>query len=250
MGTAPWWVELFREDYYRFEGRHTPEDRTRAEVETLERALALQPGDRVLDLCCGWGRHSVPLAARGYRVTGLDLSEPELALARQAAAEAGVAVEWVQADMRDVPPGPFDGAFNLWTSFGYFEEERENQRVLDGVGRALRPGGRFLLDHWNVLWLVNRPRDQRVKEYGDGSLMLDGRDLDVRTGRVHAGFLFVAEDGARRRHRVSVQGYTPWELSRMLGRAGMRVLDVWGDWAGRPLRHDSLRMIVLAERSP
>jgi SAM-dependent methyltransferase len=245
---VPWWVELFREDYYRFEGRHTPEDRTRAQVDFVERALALSPGERVLDLCCGWGRHSVELATRGYRVTGLDLSESELALARRAAERAGVDIEWVHADMRDVPPGPFGGVINLWTSFGYFADEAENQRVLDGMGRALRPGGRFLLDHWNMFWAMAQPSEQRVKRYDDGALMLDSRELDLRTGRIQAEFIFVEQDGTRHRHPISVQGYTPWDLERMLRQAGLRVVEVWGGWDGQPLRHDSLRMIVLAER--
>jgi D-alanine-D-alanine ligase len=80
--------------------------------------LALPPGAALLDLACRQGRYPIALARQGYRVTGLDLPASHLALARQAAAAEGVAVTWVEADMRDLPTWPFDAIINLFSAFG------------------------------------------------------------------------------------------------------------------------------------
>ena len=95
--------------------------------------LALPPEGRILDLACGYGRIAVPLARRGFQVTGLDLSKPLLAIARERAAQAGVTVEWRRADMRDIPSewsGQFDAVISIWNSFGYFRRRsREPARA-------------------------------------------------------------------------------------------------------------------------
>ncbi|HEX3213864.1 MAG TPA: class I SAM-dependent methyltransferase, partial [Actinomycetota bacterium] len=121
-----------------------PAERTAAEVNGVVGQLGLAPGARLLDLCCGPGRHAVPLAQLGYRVTGLDLSRP--LLARAAAAAAGQRVGLVAADMRRLPfaDGSFDAVLNLFNAFGYLEDEAQDELVLAEVARVLAPGGRFL----------------------------------------------------------------------------------------------------------
>src|SRR6185503_17029472 len=100
----------------------------------LER-LELDPGARVLDVACGHGRHSLELARRGFAVTGVDLSARSIAVAREAAEREGLRATFVERDARDLDfDGEFDAAVNLFTSaIGYFDEEAENQRVVDGV---------------------------------------------------------------------------------------------------------------------
>ena len=99
-------------------------------------------GVRLLDLCCGHGRHAVPLAQLGYRVSGLDLSRPLLARAAAAAAAQGQRVGLVEADMRRLPfaDGSFDAVLNLFHAFGYLEDEAQDELVLDEVARVLAPG--------------------------------------------------------------------------------------------------------------
>jgi 2-polyprenyl-3-methyl-5-hydroxy-6-metoxy-1,4-benzoquinol methylase len=123
----PWYQSVFERDYYDYfyiggpRGFLSPEQeaqRTDAQVDFIEKALGLPDGARVLYLCCGHGRHAVRLAQRGYRVTGLDLSAYHIRLAKAAAREARVDVEWVRADLRDVPRGPFHAVINMFTTFG------------------------------------------------------------------------------------------------------------------------------------
>src|SRR5205814_3776760 len=125
-----------------------PPEKTEREVDDLLRLLKLPPGSAILDLGCGYGRHALPLAQRGYQVTGFDKSEHLLRLAQQSDAIAQrVQVRWIHGDMRDIPfTNEFDAVLSLFSSFGYFEEEEENQRVLHQVQRALKPGGLLLMD--------------------------------------------------------------------------------------------------------
>ena len=129
MGTEQqaWYVNFFGDDYLNIY-RHTfTAERTEKEVAFAERQLGLKAGARVLDLCCGPGRHSVLLAKRGYRVTGLDLSQPYLDLAQRAATDSKVAFDTVSADMREIPFNDyFDAAINMYSSFGYLESEAED----------------------------------------------------------------------------------------------------------------------------
>src|SRR5204863_7350641 len=116
--------------------------RTGRQVEFIVEKLGLGEGSRVLDLACGRGRISIGLAQHGCRVTGLDLSPRSLELARSDAEAAGVEIEFVRRDMRDLDAeGEFDAVVNVFTSFGYFPAQEEDERVLAAVARALVPGG-------------------------------------------------------------------------------------------------------------
>ena len=131
---------------------HAGDDRTEKEVAFLTERLALMPGAAILDLACGHGRHSIALARLGYTVTGVDLSAPSLERARAATAAQGVDVRFVHADMRAIDfEAEFDAVVNLWSSFGYFADSADDERVLANVARALRPGGAFVLEGVNGL---------------------------------------------------------------------------------------------------
>ena len=254
----PWYETLFERDYYDYyyiggpRGFFTPEQRAQqdeSQVDFIERALELPPGARVLDLCCGWGRHAVRLAQRGYRVTGLDLSAYHIQLANQAARAAGVQAEWLRADMRDVPGrNRFDAVINCFTAFGYFDEQSEDQRVLDGVARALRPGGRFFIDTINHDGLMARFRESDAIVRPDGSLRIEVRRYDVLTGRTNVEWIYVDSEGKRRKAFHSLRLYTYTEFATMLAKAGLRVVRTWGNFDGSELSMHSPRMMVMVEK--
>src|SRR5690606_12128167 len=124
-----WWRAFFDETYPR---RYAIDEGTTAAEVAMLRQLLPPPPARVLDAACGQGRHSIALAQAGYTVTGVDASGPLLAIARAAAAEAGVSVEFVEADLREFSTErSFDAAINMFTAFGYFEDDAENLRVLN-----------------------------------------------------------------------------------------------------------------------
>ena len=152
---SAWYVDFFADDYLNIYSHIFTAERSAQEVSFAERILKLTPGARVLDLCSGQGRHSVPLAQQGYRVTALDLSPAYLRLAERAAEAHKVTLDTIAADMRSIPfAGRFDAVINMYSSFGYLESESDDLRVLESVAAALKPGGRFFLDMLNREWAV------------------------------------------------------------------------------------------------
>ena len=239
-----------------FEGDWLDEIALNADAEWGERQtdflvekLQLQPGERVLDLACGHGRMALPLAERGLRLTGVDLSPRSLELARAAAETRGLEVDFVHSDMREIDfDGEFDAAYNVYTSFGYFDDDAENQRVLDAVRRALRPGGRLLIDTINPCGLAARYRERMWDPLESGGWFLQEHEFDIVRGRNRAVWTFLREDGTRSELSHSVRAYAPWELARMLEAAGLHVVEGWGDFEGADLKLDSRRTILRADR--
>lgn len=243
----PWWKAYFGELYLRMFGTILTPERTAQEVAGVMTLLELRPGARILDLCCGQGRHAVPLARAGFRVTGLDRSDYLLAQAQQAAAKAGVEVQWVRGDMRRLPwEGQFDACVNLFTAFGYFEEEAENQEVLHQVSRALRPGGTFFLDVSNRDYYLLRLWPNGWRRHGR-AVILEETDFDPVTCRFTMTFTW-AEGPRWESLTHSVRHYTAPELAGMLERAGLTPVQYYGDFDGQEFGLYSKRLIIIARK--
>jgi SAM-dependent methyltransferase len=243
----PWWDVYFDRLYLRmFQTILTP-DRTAQEVAGVMTMMNLEPGARILDLCCGQGRHAVPLARAGYRLTGLDRSLYLLGQAEQAAQRAGVEVQLVRGDMRWLPWREcFDACINLFTAFGYFEDEAENQQVLEQVYGALKPGGMFFLDVSNRDYYLMRFWPNSWRRHGQ-AIILEETLFDPETCRFTMTFTLV-EDGRMESLTHFVRFYTAPELVSMLRRAGLVPLTIYGDFDGSALDVDSKRLIVLARK--
>jgi ubiquinone/menaquinone biosynthesis C-methylase UbiE len=220
-------------------------DRTAQEIAGVMTMLNLPPGARILDLCCGQGRHGVPLARAGYRVTGLDLSPYLLEQAQSSSQRANVDISWVQGDMRRLPwQGRFDACLNLFTAFGYFEEDAENQEVLDQVCQILKPGGQFLLDVSNRDYHLLRLYPSTWQRTGK-ALILEETFFDPATCRFSTTFTWV--EGEKRESLThSVRHYTAPELRSMLQRAGLVPTATFGGFDGSELDLDSRRLIIVA----
>jgi len=143
---ARWYEEFFRGIVLDMWRKAVTPEQTRAEADFLERRLELRPGARLLDVPCGSGRHAIELASRGYHMTGVDLSPESIQDARRLTADLKPPVNWICADMRELPGNSeFDGAYCFGNSFGYLEPAAMKTFV-GAVSRALRPGARFVLD--------------------------------------------------------------------------------------------------------
>ena len=153
------------------------EERLHAGADEVTKVLALAgltapEGKAALDLCCGPGRHAVPLAQRGMRVTGVDRTPFLLDRARERARLAGVDIELVQSDMRDFGrPGAYDLALSLFTSFGYFEEREDDLRVLRNVRASMKPHGALVIDVISKEWLARHFQPTRSRSLSDGTLL-------------------------------------------------------------------------------
>jgi SAM-dependent methyltransferase len=240
-----WYESFFETDEWLLlaQSSHPAE---RAEVEASFVAARLSPGARVLDVPCGTGRISVPLAARGFAVAGLDISARVLEAARAAAPE----LDLRQGDMRELPwPGEsFDAVLNLWTAFGYFESQAEDERVLAEAARVLVPGGVFIIDTINPSGLTRGFRPQGWNGL-DGTLLLEQRELSLVTGRIQSSWTFVSPDGSRRELTFDHRLYTAPELGDMLRRAGLEPLEHFGGLDGGELSLDAWRLVVVARKN-
>ena len=248
---SDWYKTAFRFDYLRVYP-HRNDEEARRQVDFLLERLDNAPPCDVLDLGCGDGRHSLELARRGYRVTGLDLSEELLGRARRRTSDEGLDITFIRGDMRDAPGvSAFDLVVNFFTSFGYFSEDRENARVLDAIARSLRPGGRFLMDYLNRAYVISTlvPEDRKNVE---------GMEVEQRrwiTGdpseagnhvRINK-HVRIREGGVERNYDESVRMYTLEELDAMMDLAGLKVAQTFGDFDGRPVSDDTPRNILIGE---
>ncbi|MFM1655748.1 class I SAM-dependent methyltransferase [Brevibacillus sp. B_LB10_24] len=244
-----WYEKSFGEDYllvYKHRNQHEADRFVQRVIEWLE----LPSGSRILDLCCGAGRHALGLANAGYRVTGVDLSSVLLQKAKEA--DSSGCVRWVEADMRALPQdgtltNSFDAVVNLFTSFGYFETDREQLDVLKQIWMALKPGGRFVLDVLNAGYVQDHlvPFSQRKE---NGVVISESRVIQN-------GFVIkeikVEEGGSRPRfYTERVKLYSPQDMENMLKETGF-LLDVMsGSYDGEAYdERRSPRMIMLGHRN-
>lgn len=198
------------------------------QVDFVVSVLELEPGAAVLDLPCGVGRHSLELARRGYRVTGVDRTAAYLQAARKTAADEDLELELVQADMREfVRPGAFDAAINLYTSFGYFEDPAEDRQVAENFWLSLKPGGALVMQMMGkeVLARIFLPRDWQ--ELPDGSLFLQERTVTDDWSWVENRWILV-KDGERREWAVSHRLYDGVGLKALLLDVGFESVALCG----------------------
>jgi 2-polyprenyl-3-methyl-5-hydroxy-6-metoxy-1,4-benzoquinol methylase len=239
-----WWQTWFGPGYLALYDAYLAE-RAPVEVDQLEALLRLRPPLRILDLPCGQGRHAIELGRRGYDVTGMDLSSYLLGVARDRAETSGVRVRWRSGDMREPVAGEtFGVVLNLFTSFGYFEDEADDQLVIQAAAAMLEPGGRFVLEVINGERIMARFQEREWFTVGQAAVM-EERTLDRSTRRMVVERT-VATAGETEVNVHAVRLYGQHELVGMLRAAGFGRVDLYGDWDGEPLTPDSLRLIAIA----
>ncbi len=246
---ADWWRTLFNSVYLKTDGDVVENDQnTVHEVDTIVRATGMEPGDRILDLCCGQGRHSLELARRGYaRVTGLDRSRYLVRLARQRARRQGLDVSFREGDARRfrLPDGAFHYVMLLGNSFGYFESAEDDLRVLEACRRLLGPRGTVVLDLTDGAWTREHfePRswewiDEQHFVCRERSLAADGERLISREVVTHA------EKGVIVDQFYAERLYSEAGIRDLLERAGFEAVRVHGELQARSERDQDLGMMA------
>lgn len=240
---SEWYEKSFGPDYLKIY-KHRDSAGAKKEIMQIVSWLGLPEGAHILDLCCGTGRHSFVLADYGYQVTGLDLSEALLAEARRM--DTAQRVRWVHGDMRKLPfDSEFDGVVNLFTSFGYFADDRDNEQVFIQIRHALKPGGRYVIDFLNREFVIAQLVPYSEK-WVDGLKIEEYRSVqgDYVTKR-----LVITDQQETRTYKERVKMYTLEQMRRFADNNGLSVQKVMGSAAGDPYeRNKSPRMILTGER--
>ncbi|CAG7647915.1 class I SAM-dependent methyltransferase [Paenibacillus allorhizosphaerae] len=241
---SEWYEKSFGDDYL-LVYKHRDLQGAYEEVRSMMEWLELPEGAEVLDLCCGMGRHSMALNSFGFKVTGVDLSEVLLAEARRLDTDGEV--NWVHGDMRDVPlAGPFAAVVNLFTSFGYFDADAENERVLREMYRLLVPGGRFIIDYLNPEFVKASvvPHSERR----DGNLRIV-EDRRIEDGFVRKRIVLQGDGEAEQRvydEQVKLLG-REWFQSH-LNETGLAVDAVYGCYDASPYEPATSKRLILVGR--
>lgn len=200
-----------------------------------------------LDLACGPGRHSLELTRRGYKVTGVDRTKEYLNQARKRAELEKLDIEFVNADMRTfVRPDSYDGAWSMFTSFGYFEKPSDNQQVLSNVFRSLKTGGVFLVEMMGreILARIFQERDWREI---DGALMLDERSVE-RNWTIMRNRKILIKDNERTEFTITHWLYSGAELATLLEESGFNSVKVFGTLEGTPYDLTAKRLVAVARK--
>ena len=257
-----WWETLFDEKYLKtYVDTVTPE-LTKQQIPFLLKLLKPKKGAEILDLACGHGRYSIELAKRGYKVTGIDFSKHFIDVAKRDAKGQGVKVNFFCDDMRNLSfVNKFDFVINMFTSFGYFDDEGDNELVLRKISRALKPNGKFLIEINNFAGKLARALREGKVDKRAGALTI------VKKDKLSNGLMVITKDEFNpatmrwamtrtwkekskiKNYKTNVRIFSPAELGNMMKRNGLRVEKIWGDLRGSSLGVDSRRLVVLARKS-
>ena len=242
---ADWWKTFFEGLAVRFWDAALPASMTAEDSAFLWKHLGLRAGARVLDVPCGSGRLTHPLAAAGCRMTGVDISTEALAVAREA---GGGETRWIETEMRDLPwREEFDAAFCFGNSFGYLDD-RGNAEFLVAVAGTLLPGGRFALDYGQTAECVlSRLAPLQEAEIG-GFHFVEETRYDPASRRIENRFTF-ARDGHAETKLASQRVYALAETTRLIEDAGLAVKRLFGSPREEPFSVGSARLLVVAEKT-
>lgn len=248
--SEPWYKESFGPDYLRVYP-HRGEDEAEQQLPLLLAELELTPGQRVLDLACGNGRHTRRLRSHSLEAFGMDLSDSLLKQAKLGHDGHGE-LPYVQGDMRFLPftDQSFDAVVNLFTSFGYFESDEENRRVLEEIRRILRPKGGLLMDYLNPEIVIRDLVPRSESRRGDLHILQE-RTYDPVRSRVEKTITLTSEkpeETSIRTFRESVGLFPLRQMREFFEEAGMTVTRALGDFDGSDFSESSPRMILIGRR--
>ncbi len=242
-----WYDEFFKEDYLKIYVPFLTEERTKTDVDFIVQVLNLPAGSKILDLACGYGRHTIPLAKMEYDMTGLDYTEKFIQMAEERAKSENVQIEFLVGDMRKIPfENHFAGVVSFFTSFGFFSDE-ENFEVLKGVSNSLKKEGKFLLDIINRDFVVKNFRAKDWDRLEDGTLVLEENILDLMTNRTK-NYRTIIDKKGERTISFELRLYTLQELVSLLEKVDLKVIQTYGKKDKSPYSIDSGRMIILSQK--
>lgn len=250
------WYQTLFENYAKSYDNESFVHGTLGECDFIEKEARFNKEITILDIGCGTGRHAIELTKRGYKVTGVDLSDSQLQRAREKAEAEGLNIDFIKMDARNLG---FDQEFYLAImicegAFSLMETDEMNFQILQGAAKALRVGGKLIFTTLNGLF----PLFHSVKEFmdsskGEGTADYNGLSFDLMTFRDHNITIIEDDDGNKRELVCNERYYVPSEITWMLKSLGFKTIDIFGAKLGAFSREDKLttedfEMLVIAEK--
>ncbi len=222
-------------------------NRSPYEARKIMDICSLKKGDTLFDCCCGMGRHSLELAANGLNVTGMDLSEGYLAIAREEAEKRNIPVNLIHRDVREIDyEESFDTVINMFTSFGYFEDPDEDLDLLKKIYRSLKPGGTLFMEMWGKE-LLARDFEERTWFEREGIKILLEYSVDLNWTELTNRWLFFKDDKMTE-YEFSHRIFSASEMGRLLWEAGFPVIEFYGNFEQAPYDNRAENLIIAARK--
>ena len=217
------------------------------EIDNLVSLLGIERGERILDLCCGIGRHSLELAQRGFDVVGVDRTTTYIEKARQNAKNRDLDVVFSVMGMEEFrEPDQFDVVINMFGSFGYLEGPEDDRMVAKNMHASLRPGGRFLIETKGREIAARDFQERSWDEHSDMLVLAERKPVE-NWGRIETRYI-VIKGNQRFEHTVSLRSFSSTELSSLLTDCGFSVVNVYGNLEGRDYDHEAERLVVVGTK--
>lgn len=235
----PWFKTWFDENYLLLY-RHRDHSDAESQVKLILHTLNIDKNSRILDLGCGEGRYTYLFKKKGFHICGLDLSEELITEGKKRYGDLNIMV----GDMRAIP-GKFDVVLSLFTSFGYFEDDRENRKVFDSISSSLHVGGWFWLDFLNPMHVKKNLIPETVSEISPSCQVIERRTIN--DNRIIKDIIFIQEKGGKR-YQESVYLYSKEELESMMREVGILPLGCFGNYRGCCWSENSERAIIYGKK--
>lgn len=220
---------------------------TPEEVDGLLDMTDLQPGAKILDLCCGFGRHSLEMSRRGLEITGVDITSSYIERAKKSAQQEELPCNFRCEDVRKLKDKElYDGVVCMWNSFGYTEDSSDDDIILQKVHQALKPGGFVLLDTPGKEVIASGFEANTWFER-DGMQILLEYSIELNWTVLKNRWLFFEKD-KKREFEFSQRIYSALELAQLLYKNGFDDIDIWGSWDGDPYDDKAERLIVMGKK--
>ncbi len=245
MNKSPWWQNFFSGLVLESLRRLSSKTQTQAEAKFILELCKVPPGGKILDVPSGEGRLTLALAAQGFEVTGLDISEEFIKEAETRANTQNLNASFHHGDMRSIPwEAEFDAAFCFGNSFAYFEDQ-ENREFCHSIRKTLKPNGKFLLEtRLAAESILAHSMERRWFPFGDLYFLHDP-DYDPQTGLLTSSYTLI-QGGKVESKKAVYCIYTLREIKAMLLTAGFSSIETYGSVRKEPFRLGSQVLYVLA----
>ncbi|OGZ70444.1 MAG: hypothetical protein A2904_00570 [Candidatus Staskawiczbacteria bacterium RIFCSPLOWO2_01_FULL_33_9] len=225
--------------------------RTKREVDGLIILGNIKKGARILDIPCGYGRHSIELSKKGFLVVGMDINEKHLTRAKMES--KGLNINFLNKDIRDIGKenyNKFDIVINMFYSFGFFEKEKDNNKTMQEFYNSLKNEGKFIL-HTDVSPDMFKGENYRFREertLTNGKKLIIEEKYNTRSKRIEGSWTILSKNGADKLTPYSMRIYTKTEFEALAKKVGFKNIKFYGSFKGEVFNNNSLELIMLAEK--